>query len=81
MIGYNSTVHACVVGEIETERNETAHNAARTWRYPNHNVETQVSNRIYREVTGWVVDMKWSGADAGIMKGSKLRRGVTGGAE
>jgi len=46
------------VGGIETKRNETAHNAARTRRYPNHNVETQVSNRIYREGTGRVVDTK-----------------------
>jgi len=47
-------------------------------RPPNHNVETKVSNIIYREVTGQVVDTKSSGVDAGIMNGSKLCSGTQG---
>jgi len=49
-----------------------------TLRPPNHNVETKVSNIIYREVTGQVVDTKSSGVDAGIMNGSKLCSGTQG---
>jgi hypothetical protein len=52
----NSVKYMLVLWEKQTKRNETGHGTARTRRYPNHNVETEVSNRIYREVTGRVVD-------------------------
>jgi len=76
----NSVKYVLVLWGKQTKRNETALGTARTRRYPNHNVETEVSNRIYREVTGRVVDTTWSGVDAGITKGS-LRRGNAGAAE
>lgn len=51
----HSKVHACVVGEIETKQSPTAHNTARTQRFPNHNIETgfkQYLQRSYRSSCG-----------------------------